>query len=339
MNQRWLLGVSAAGLSAGGAPVANAAQRAAPPVLPELPVPPSPETTRKLFPGFTEHDIRTTGATIRALTGGEGPPLLLVHGHPETHVTWHKVAPALAADFTVIVPDLRGYGDSSKPPGGDKSVKYSPRATAQDLVEVMAHFGFDRFGIAGHDRGGRVAHRLALDHSNRVTRVAVLDIAPTLTMYRDTNQEFATRYVWWFFQIQPALLPEHLIGLDPEFYLKEHLAVQNKTTGAVTEEALAEYLRTYCCTGTIHAACEDYRAAAGIGLELDAADEKAGKKVTAPLLALWGAKGVVGQTWDVLDTWRAVATTVSGTALDCGHLLPEERPDEVIAELQKFFRV
>jgi haloacetate dehalogenase len=193
--------------------------------------------------------------------------------------------------------------------------------------------------MAGHDRGGRVAHRLALDHSDRVTGVAILDIAPTLTMYRDTNQDFATRYVWWFFQIQPAPLPEHMIGLDPAFYLREHLAVQNKTPGTVTEEALAEYLRCYCCTGTIHAACEDYRAAAGVGLELDAADEKAGKKVAAPLLALWGAKGVLCQMWDVLRTWRAVATAVSGKALDCGHLLPEERPAQVIAELRQFFRV
>jgi haloacetate dehalogenase len=339
MNRRWFVGVSGVGLSAGLGDAARDSPSAVPVKLPELPVPSSPETTRKLFRGFTEHDVRTTGATIRVLKGGEGPPLLLVHGHPETHVTWHKVAPALAADFTVVVPDLRGYGDSSKPPGGEKSVNYSPRAMAQDLVEVMKHFGFDRFGMAGHDRGGRVAHRLALDHSDRVTRVAVLDIAPTLTMYRDTNQDFATRYVWWFFQIQPAPLPEHMIGLDPAFYLREHLAVQNKTPGAVTEEALAEYLRCYCCTGTIHAACEDYRAAAGVGLELDAADEKAGKKVAAPLLALWGAKGVLCQMWDVLRTWRAVATAVSGKALDCGHLLPEERPAQVIAELRQFFRV
>jgi pimeloyl-ACP methyl ester carboxylesterase len=230
MNRRSFIGVGAVGLSAAGLGYAAGQFRSdVPAKLSELPAPPSPETTRKMFPGFTEHDVRTTGATIRALAGGEGPPLLLVHGHPETHVTWHKVAPALAADFTVIVPDLRGYGDSSKPPGGEKSVNYAPRAMAQDLVEVMKHFGFDRFSIAGHDRGGRVAHRLALDHPDQVTRVAVLDIAPTLTMYRDTNQEFATRYVWWFFQIQPPPLPEHMIGLDPDFYMKEHLTVQNKT--------------------------------------------------------------------------------------------------------------
>jgi len=338
MNKHMFLGLAAIGLMACTWCAKGNAQPVNPVKLRELPPPPSPETTRKLFPGFTEHDVRTTGATIRVLKAGKGPPLLLVHGHPETHVAWHKVAPALAADFTVIVPDLRGYGDSSKPPGGERSVNYSPRVMAQDMVDVMKHFGFEKFGIAGHDRGGRVAHRLALDHGDKVTRVAVLDIAPTLTMYRDTNQEFATKYMWWFFQIQPAPLPEHLIGLDPAFYMKEHLNVQNKTPGAITDEAMAEYLRCYCCTATIHGACEDYRAAAGVGLELDAADEKAGKKVAAPLLALWGAKGVVGQMWDIPKTWRAVATDVSGTALDCGHLLPEELPDQVVAELRRFFR-
>jgi haloacetate dehalogenase len=168
--------------------------------------------------------------------------------------------------------------------------------------------------------------------------MCVMDIAPTLTMYNDTSKEFATRYVWWFFQIQPFPLPEHVIGLDPEYYMKEHLAVQNKTPGAVTPEAMAEYLRCYCCVGTIHGICEDYRAAAGIDLEMDAADDKAGKKITAPFLALWGAKGVVGQLWDVLATWRPKATNVSGKALDCGHLLPEEQPEQVLAELQQFFR-
>ena len=169
------------------------------------------------------------------------------------------------------------------------------------------------------------------------SRLAVLDIAPTLTMYARTNQEFATRYFWWFFQIQPFPIPEHLIGLDPEFYLREHLARQNKTPGAVTEAAMAEYLRCYT-SATIHAACEDYRAAAGIGLELDAADAAASKLVTAPLLAVWGAKGVVGQLYDVLETWRERATDVSGGPLDCGHLLAEEAPDETLAALLAFFR-
>lgn len=305
--------------------------------LPALPAPPSPEIDRRFFPGFVRGTVQTTGATINVLRGGQGEPLLLLHGHPETHVAWHKVAGELAKDYTVVLPDLRGYGDSSKPEGGENHANYSFRAMALDQVEVMRHLGFDSFFVAGHDRGGRVVHRLCLDHPQNVRKATVMDIAPTLTMYRDTNQEFATKYVWWFLQIQPFPLPEHLIGLDPAYYLKEHLEVQNKTPGAVTPEALAEYLRCYACTGTIHAVCEDYRAAASIDLEQDEADDTAGRKVTVPLQALWGAKGVVGKLWDVLATWRPkVAGTPAGKALDCGHLLPEEQPEAVIEALRSF---
>jgi haloacetate dehalogenase len=233
---------------------------------------------------------------------------------------------------------LRGYGDSSKPPDGERHVNYAPRAMARDQLEVMRRLGFARFAVAGHDRGGRVAHRMALDAPEAISKLAVLDIAPTLTMYARTDMAFATRYVWWFFQIQPYPIPEHLIGLDPEFYLREHLARQSKTPGAVTDAALAEYLRCYRNPATIHAACEDYRAAAGIGLELDAADATAGRTIAAPLLALWGAKGVVGQLYDVLETWRERAGDVRGYALDCGHLLPEEAPEETYDALLAFFR-
>ncbi len=305
--------------------------------LPRLPPPPDEAVTRAFFPGFTSEMVETSGATIRTLRGGNGPPLLLLHGHPQTHVCWHKIAAPLAEHFTVVLTDLRGYGDSSKPAGGERSVNYSPRAMARDQLEVMRHFGFERFGVAGHDRGGRVAHRMALDFPAAISRIAVLDIAPTLTMYRQTNQEFATRYVWWFFQIQAYPIPEHLIGMDPEFYLREHVGRQNKTPGAIGDAALAEYLRCYCATATIHALCEDYRAAAGIGLELDASDERDRRKIVAPLLALWGAKGVVGQLYDVLETWRARATDVRGMALDCGHLLPEEQPARTLQELMEFF--
>ena len=290
-----------------------------------------------MFPGFTTATIATSGAAIHTLRGGSGPPLLLLHGHPQTHVAWHKIAGRLAEHFTVLLADLRGYGDSSKPPGGERSVNYAPRAMALDQVEVMRSFGFERFAVAGHDRGGRVAHRLALDHPGAISRLAVLDIAPTLTMYERTDKDFATRYVWWFFQIQPYPMPEHLIGLDPEFYLRAHLERQSQTPGAFTEAAIAEYLRCYRNPETIHAACEDYRAAAGIGLELDAADRAAGRKVTAPLLALWGAKGVVGRTYDVLATWREIAGDVSGNAIDCGHALPEEAPQETLDALMAFF--
>ncbi len=316
--------------------------RPVPPVgadLPELP-PPQPEgVSEALLPGFKSQDIQVTGATIRVLTKGEGQPLLLIHGHPETHMTWHKVAPALAdAGYCIVLPDLRGYGDSSKPGYSPQSRDYSFRAMAQDMVEVMAHLGHATFMVAGHDRGGRVVHRMCLDHPEAVQKAAVLDVAPTLTMYDGTNKEFATRYVWWFLQVQPAPMPEHLISVDPGYYLRDHLAVQGKTPGAVTPEAMAEYVRTYCCQGTIRAVCEDYRAAAGIDLDMDRADDKAGHKIKAPLLALWGTKGTVGQLWDVLATWQPkTQATLEGEALPCGHLIPEERPDLVIAQFRRFF--
>jgi haloacetate dehalogenase len=290
------------------------------------------------FPGFAVTTVTTSGAVLHTVRGGSGPPLLLLHGHPQTHVMWHKIAGRLAERFTVVLTDLRGYGDSSKPPDGERHVNYAPRAMARDQLEVMRRLGFARFAVAGHDRGGRVAHRMALDAPEAISKLAVLDIAPTLTMYARTDMAFATRYVWWFFQIQPYPIPEHLIGLDPEFYLREHLARQSKTPGAVTDAALAEYLRCYRNPATIHAACEDYRAAAGIGLELDAADATAGRTIAAPLLALWGAKGVVGQLYDVLETWRERAGDVRGYALDCGHLLPEEAPEETYDALLAFFR-
>lgn len=306
--------------------------------LPELPTPPSQEISERLLPGFKSQDVKTTGATIRVLTKGEGPPLLLLHGHPETHVTWHKVAPSLAEEYTVVLTDLRGYGDSSKPDGGANHINYSFRSMGQDQIEVMQQLGHRQFMLAGHDRGARVAHRMCLDNPDAITKVALLDIAPTLTMYNDTNKEFATKYVWWFLQIQPYPMPEHLIGLDPAYYLREHLSVQGKTPGAVTPDAMQEYLRCYCCLGTIHAVCEDYRAAASIDLEMDRTDDAAGKRIIAPLMALWGAKSTVGQLWNVLNTWRSKATTVSGHALDCGHLLPEEQPESVLSAFRSFFR-
>jgi haloacetate dehalogenase len=306
--------------------------------LPELPPPQPAGVSERLLPGFRAQDIETSGAKIHVVSKGSGPPLLLLHGHPETHVTWHKVAPALADSYQVIVPDLRGYGDSSKPGYSPRSQNYAFRAMAQDMVEVMARFGAKQFMVAGHDRGGRVVHRMMLDHPEVVTKGAVLDIAPTLTMYDDTSKEFATKYVWWFFQIQPAPMPEHLISLDSAYYLRDHLAVQGKTPGAVTPEAMAEYIRCYCCKGTIRAVCEDYRAAAGIDLEQDRADDAAGHKIKAPLLVLWGAKGTVGKLWDVLGTWRPkTQAALEGQALPCGHLIPEEQPEMVISHFRRFF--
>ena len=286
--------------------------------------------------GFNLRDVATSGARIRVATGGAGPPLLLLHGHPQTHVTWRKIAPELARHFTVVATDLRGYGDSEKLPGGAGHINYSKRAMAQDQVDVMQALGFERFSVIGHDRGGRVAHRMALDHGERIEKIALFDIAPTATMYARTNQDFATRYFWWFFLIQPDDLPERMIAADPEFFLRKHIDGQIKTPGATEPEIFAEYLRCYMDPATRHAICEDYRAAASIDLAHDAAD--ADRKVTAPLLALWGAKGTVGALYDVLETWREKAVDVRGRAMDCGHTPQEECPVETLAEVLGFLR-
>src|ERR1700731_2669217 len=255
------------------------------------------------FPGFSAEMVRTTGTTIHVLREGAGRPLLLLHGYPETHVTWHKVAPELAERFSVVVPDLRGYGDSGKPQDGERHENYSFRAMAQDQVDVMRHYGHERFLVAAHDRGGRVAHRLCLDHPESVEKACLMDIAPTLTMYRGTNQEFATKYMWWFFLIQPSPLPEHMIGLDPGFFLNEIFGGLNKTPGAIAPEAMNEYVRAFSKPDAIHATCEDFRAAADIDLETDKADDAAGLKIECPLHVLWGGKGTIGGLWDVLATW------------------------------------
>lgn len=284
--------------------------------------------------GFNVHRIDAAGTSIHAAVGGSGPPLLLLHGHPQTHVTWHKIAPRLAERFTVVAPDLRGYGDSDKPDGGADHVNYSKRAMAADQVAVMRHLGFRSFATAGHDRGGRVAHRMALDHPGAVERLALLDIAPTTTMYARTNKEFATRYFWWFFLIQPAPLPERLIDADPAFFLRTHIDGQSKTPGSTSDAVFKEYLRCYSDPATRHAICEDYRAAASIDLVHDEAD--CDRRVEVPLLALWGAKGTVGQLYDVLETWREKAVDVRGRGLDCGHTVQEEAPDETLDELLAF---
>ncbi len=289
--------------------------------------------------GFVGRDVATSGARIRVALNiaGSGPPILLLHGHPQTHVTWYKVAAGLVeAGYSVVAPDLRGYGDSGKPLGGENHVNYSKRAMALDQVEVMRGLGFSHFAVVGHDRGARVAHRMALDHPEAVDRLAVIDIAPTATMYERTNKEFATRYFWWFFLIQPYDLPERMIGSDPDYFLRRHVAGQMKTAAAMNEAVIQEYLRCYRDPATIHAICEDYRAAASIDLDHDAAD--AGRKVTAPLLALWGAKGTVGALYDVLATWREKAMDVRGRSLDCGHSLQEEMPQETLVELLTFLK-
>lgn len=289
-----------------------------------------------LLPGFDTRRIETgEGVSIHVRTAGQGAPVLLLHGHPQTLSTWHAVAPALAETHRVVLMDLRGYGASAKPPSPPDHSAYAKRAMAWDAATVMRHLGHDAYAVVGHDRGGRVAHRLALDDA-AVERVAVLDIAPTLHMYERTDMAFAKAYFWWFFLIQPEPLPERMIGADPEFFLRHHLRQQSRTAGVPREELVAEYLRHYDDPAAIHAICEDYRAASTIDLVHDRADRDHGRALAQPLLALWGAEGTVGTLYDVLETWREVADDVRGRGLACGHLLQEERPEEVIAELRGF---
>lgn len=288
-----------------------------------------------MFEGFERRTIAVSGAEINLVKGGKGPPLLLLHGYPQTSAMWHKIAPRLAEDFTVVAADLRGYGISSKPASDVTHAAYSKRAMAQDQVAVMAALGFERFNVAGHDRGGRVTHRLILDHPSSVIRAAVLDIAPTRKVFSTVDQTMATAYYHWFFLIQPNGLPEHLIGKDPEHYLRHKLGHWGRDTSAFTPEAVDEYVRCFCDPATIHASCEDYRAAASIDLEHDEADLNT--KIACPLLVLWGARGFVAKAYDVLDVWRERAADVHGEAIDCGHFLPEEKPDETYAALHAFF--
>lgn len=269
--------------------------------------------------------------------GGSGPPLLLLHGYPQTHVMWHRIAPRLAQHFTVVATDLRGYGDSAKPAGESDHRAYSKRAMARDQVEVMQALGFTRFRLAGHDRGGRVAHRLARDHPECVERLAVLDISPTAIMYEKTDQAFATAYYHWFFLIQPYDLPERLIGADPAYYLKKKLGGWGSAGISIFDpRAYAEYERCFCDPLLIHASCEDYRASATIDLEHDAADAR--RKVECPLLVLWGERGVVQRLFDPIADWKRVANDVRGKRLPCGHYLAEEAPEETYAELLAFFK-
>ena len=289
-----------------------------------------------MFEGFTEERIETSGATIHAVRRGSGPPLLLLHGYPQTHVMWHLVAPRLAEEFTVVAADLRGYGDSSKPPGDPEHARYSKREMARDQVDVMARLGFESFFVAGHDRGGRVAHRMALDHPRRVRKVALLDIVPTRTMFAEVDQYLATVYFHWFFLIQPHPFPERLIAGDPEYFIRSRFAVLSSGARPLADEAVAEYVRCFKDPASIHATCEDYRAAASIDLVHDEADLR--QKITCPLLALWGARGRIARAFDVPATWRERADDVRGRALPCGHYLPEEAPEETLAELRGFFR-
>jgi haloacetate dehalogenase len=287
------------------------------------------------FPGFEDRRIETSGASINLVTGGSGPPLLLLHGYPQTHLMWRNLAPRLAAEFTVVVPDLRGYGDSSKPPAGPDSSNYSKRALAQDQVETMAVLGFERFAVAGHDRGARVAHRLARDHPERIDRLALLDIVPTLYRFETIDQKAATSSWHWFFLIQPSGFPERLIGAEAEFFLRHQLGALLREPAKLEPEAFAEYLRCFKNPETIRATCDEYRAGATIDLVHDRANQ--GHRLTMPLLMLWGERSSQGSGYDVLSVWRDHAENVTGHAINSGHFLPEEAPEDTYRALRDFF--
>jgi haloacetate dehalogenase len=285
------------------------------------------------FPGFKRLTAETSGATINFVTAGSGPPLLLLHGYPQTHIEWRDVAPALSKKYTVVAADLRGYGDSSKPAGGNNHADYSKRAMAQDQVDVMASLGFQKFAVVGHDRGGRVAHRMALDHADRVTKLAILDIVPTYKVLHSVTNELATANFHWWFLIQKPPMPETLIANSAEVWLRSRF--ERIPAGVLSKEAFAEYLRAFQLPGAIHASCEDYSAGATIDLDHDAADLD--HKISCPLLVLWGARGAWPKLYDVIEVWRERGSNVTGKEMPTGHFIAEEKPDLLLEELNEFF--
>jgi haloacetate dehalogenase len=298
-------------------------------------------TTASWFDGFEAADHNVNGIRLHARVGGrhDAPPLLLVHGFPQSHVLWHRVAQVLAPHFRLVLPDLRGYGRSDKPCGDSEHANYSKRTMAADLVALMRSLGHERFFVAGHDRGGRVAHRLALDHADAVARLCVIDIAPTFDMYAATDMRFARAYYHWFHLIQPHPLPEKMIeGCARDYLLAKLGGWGSAGTAYIEPAALAEYERCFCTPEAIHGACEDYRASAGIDLEHDRASREAGSKVACEMLVIWGERGVVHRLFDPLALWRAqCAGQVSGLAVPAGHFIPEELPGETASALRTFF--
>ncbi len=283
-------------------------------------------------------EVNRNGVRLAAGRAGQGPPLLLLHGHPQTHAMWHRVAPQLARHFTVVWMDLRGYGDSGRPADDEEHRTYSKREMALDALAVMKHLGLANFKVLAHDRGARVAHRLAADHPAAVERLLLLDIAPTLAMYENTSRAFATAYWHWFFLIQPPPLPEALIESDPVRYVRSVMGKRHAGLQAFAPAALEEYERCAAIQGTAHAICADYRASATIDLDHDRADRAQGRKLEQPLRVLWGQHGAVGQCFDVLLLWRECADQVSGRSLACGHYIAEEASSLLLDETMRFFQ-
>ena len=292
-----------------------------------------------MFPGFASRHIAVHGATLHARVGGSGPPLLLLHGFSETHVMWHRVAPQLGDRFTLIIADLPGYGWSDMPRSDEAHTPYTKRAMAQTMIEAMEQLGHVHFALAGHDRGGRVAYRLALDHPGRLSRLAVLDILPTYDYWMKMDWRYAMKIYHWTFLAQPYPLPETLIGGSPDFFLKQKMASQtkSKTLDAIDPRALEHYLAAFRDPSRVHAMCEDYRAGATTDFDIDKTDHDAGNKITIPMLALWGEVGIARAAATPLDTWKIWATNISGMPVDSGHFLTEENPDVTAQALKEFF--
>jgi haloacetate dehalogenase len=291
-----------------------------------------------MFDQFKDVSATVDGVKIKAITGGAGPALLLLHGHPQTHAIWHKVAPTLAEHFTLVITDLRGYGDSDKPEGLPDHSNYSKRRLAQDQVYLMRTLGHETFAVLGHDRGGRVAVRMALDHPDAVTKLLTLDVAPTLAMYEKTSFDFARAYWHWFFLVRPAPFPETLINADADLYLKQTIGARSAGLKPFTPEAYAEYLRCLQLPGTAHGICEDYRASVTIDLEHDRETLAKGQKIACEFLALWGAEGVIEKCFDPVAEWKSFSDKVAGHALPCGHYIPEEAPELLIECALPFFK-
>lgn len=324
-----------------------AALAVAAPANAEVPQPDSAiALDKKLFPGFEQRFIQTDGvqvdgtmaegATINTLVGGSGPPLMLIHGYPENHLCWHKMVADLSRRYTLVLPDLRGYGDSSKPGTSPQHANYAKSAMAADLIQVMHVLGFERFQAVGHDRGGRVLQSMMADHPEQVTRGVMLDIVPSDLMYESMNKDLGTKYFWWFFHIQKEPLPENFINALPEYYVRSHFGIQNRSESTVPPELMADYIRTCGDPAAVHAACEDFRAGAGIDSRVLEAYRKAGRKIRQPLLVVWGSKGTIGQSLDVAGLWREEAADVSGSGLPCGHLIHEEDPKGLLTLLEGF---